>query len=91
MNIKGQSLSLNTIIIAVLAVIVLVVLIVIFTTRIHKLSEADGCETVLKGECKYECAGFEVEIDGTCSSETQKCCRTLSIESSEEETGASNT
>lgn len=72
---KGQGLSLNTIVIAVLALIVLVVLVIIFTGKAGWFSKESvscqnkGGECLAKGEQCSLPAGFY-----TCPDAAQVCC-----------------
>jgi len=66
MNKRGQSISINTIIVAAIALIVLVVLIAIFTGRLgifsKGIAQTGTCES-LGGKCQQSrCAASEEEV-----------------------------
>ena len=77
---KAQSLSINTIIVAVIALVVLVVLIMIFTGKIRIFStRLESCAT-RQGSCKSVCGNNEVFVPNAKCPEQgdqpsdNKCC-----------------
>ena len=80
-NKKSQSLSINTIIIAVLALAALVLLIIIFTKGVGKTSENLGSCITKGGQCaneKGECIDKNYQIpiivSGDCEKKKNVCC-----------------
>ncbi len=78
MSRKGQSISINTIIVAAIALAVLVVLFAIFTGRLGIFSKAlDTCAN-LGGSCEISCDASrqrEYTVGKTdCSERQEKCC-----------------
>jgi uncharacterized protein YxeA len=77
---KGQGLSMNTIIIAILAILVLVVIAVIFSSKIRdgntnmRLCESKGAGA----HCAIKCEAHEVQVgdssDTSCQGDETKCC-----------------
>ena len=62
MNLKGQGMSINVIIIAVLALLVLVVLAFIFTGKIGQFSKTTAnCEAISGNNCEYTCESGYVQ------------------------------
>lgn len=83
MNIKSQSLSINTIIIAALALVVLAVLIFIFTNSNKKITENIGSCLTKGGKCADSlggaCSGdysISIFVSGDCKNTNPKnlCC-----------------
>ena len=81
MDKRGQGLSLNTIIIAVIVLTVLVVLIIIFTGGIGKWTHNVGtCEDKGNHECMSACSGdYTPDPLFTCKDTAQKCCVNTNI------------
>jgi hypothetical protein len=86
MSKKGQSLSLNTIVIAAIALIVLIILIVLVVNQLRKVPETTGCEGAQKGVCEASCDNLEGTyavdqansgVDGGCL-EGEVCCIKIS-------------
>ena len=74
---KAQSISINTIVVAIIALLVLVVLVFVFSKQIGDWFETTNtCETV-GGKCLSDCdSESEAEVPGaTC--DTGKCCREI--------------
>ena len=75
---KAQSISINTIIVAIIALLVLVVLVFVFSKQIGDWFETTNtCETV-GGTCEFSECPVEnyAEVPGaTC--DTGKCCRKI--------------
>ncbi|MEM3374684.1 MAG: hypothetical protein QXE31_05710 [Candidatus Woesearchaeota archaeon] len=74
---KAQSLSINTIIIAILAMLVLVILIFILGRNVKNLNDTtEGCR-LKGGDCKEVMACdplSEIEIKAKDCNENEKCC-----------------
>ena len=79
-NRKSQSLSINTIIIAVISLVVLVVLVMIFTGKIGIFSSSLESCAAKQGECKSGCGSNDVLIpNAKCPEQgdppgNTKCC-----------------
>ncbi len=78
---KGQSMSINVIIVAVLALLVLVVLAFIFTGKIGVFTKTtSNCESISGNICEYSCsAGYVQDNSRGCYDEDneetgQVCC-----------------
>ena len=73
-KIKGQGLSLNTVIIASIVLVVFVVLILIFTGGISPFIPQTKSCTGRQGHCDRSCQPSEFSIEGTDCAETGDVC-----------------
>ena len=74
---KGQSISINTIIVAAIALIVLVVIIAIFSGRVRIFGQGARDCGAQGGQCDTECEVFETNVPGTNCEDLdppEKCC-----------------
>ena len=75
---KAQSISINTIIVAVLALLVLIVIALIFSGKIRIFGGESRKCTNLGGQCQSrECTSNEATIPNTDCTTTQNCCMPL--------------
>ena len=75
---KGQSFSLQTIVIAVLVIAVLVILLFVFRDKMFDAQDnLSSCE-LSGGECKGACASDEIKLNAECDGGV--CCGTFELE-----------